>query len=445
MNPKIFSDKALRQSCAGIPTPYGDFYLCVYRVAREDGTLLGECGDEGPAYGSEIRVIFKGDVEGSEDLPVRVHSECFTGDVLGSLRCDCGDQLHKALQIINREGRGMVIYLSQEGRGIGLTEKLKAYNLQDRGFDTVEANLELGHDADLRDYSAAALVLQDFRIKSIRLLTNNPSKIENLRKYGIDIRGRIPVVCPSNPLNERYLATKRSKMRHILEEGEPKTITDQVSDTASNRPYVTLTYAQSLDGSLAGGNGHRLILSGEESLRMTHRMRAESQAILVGIGTVLTDDPQLTVRLAEGDHPQPVVLDSYARIPLDSYLVARHPLKAWVFTSSDAPADRREALEARGVRVFTVPSDARGRLDLVRTCEVLSENGIRSLMVEGGLEVISGFLGSDLIDRVVVTISPRFEGGRRMADLGTRLPEFREVSQFQMGSDIVVEGYVKKA
>ncbi|MCK7479898.1 MAG: hypothetical protein M0C28_23360 [Candidatus Moduliflexus flocculans] len=101
----------------------------------------------------------QGDVEGSDDLPVRVHSECFTGDVLGSLRCDCEDQLHRALQIINLEGRGMVIYLSREGRGIGLAEKLKAYNLQDRGFDTVEANLELEHDADLRDYSAAALVL----------------------------------------------------------------------------------------------------------------------------------------------------------------------------------------------------------------------------------------------------------------------------------------------
>ncbi len=444
MDPKIASGKALRQSCAGIPTPYGDFNLCVYRLAREDGTLLGECGDEGPAYGSEIRVIFKGDVEGSDDLPVRVHSECFTGDVLGSLRCDCGDQLHRALQIINLEGRGMVIYLSQEGRGIGLAEKLKAYNLQDRGFDTVEANLELGHDADLRDYSAAALVLRDFRIKSVRLITNNPSKIENLRGYGIEIRGRIPVVCASNPLNERYLATKQSKMRHILEEGEPKTIPVPVSDTASNRPYVTLSYAQSLDGSLAGGNGHRLILSGEESLRMTHRIRAGSQAILVGIGTVLADDPQLTVRLAEGDDPQPVVLDSYLRIPLDSYLVSRHPRKTWVFASPDAPADRREALEARGIRVFTVPSDPGGRLDLTRTCEILSENGIRSLMVEGGLEVISGFLGSDLIDRVVITINPRFVGGRRIADLGARLPELRDVSQFQIGGDIVVEGFVKK-
>lgn len=445
MDLTIISEEALRQSCAAIPTLYGEFKLCVYRVERADGTLTGECGDEGPAYGSEIRVIYKGDVEGAEDLPVRVHSECFTGDVLGSLRCDCGDQLHKSLQIINQEGRGMVIYLPQEGRGIGLAEKLKAYNLQDRGLDTVEANLELGHDADLRDYRAAALVLQDFRIRSVRLITNNPSKIENLLKYGIDIRGRIPLVCASNPLNERYLATKRLKMHHLLEETEPHTPSKTAAGESENRPYVTVTYAQSLDGSLAGGNGHRLILSGEQSMRMTHRMRAENQAILVGIGTVLADDPQLTVRLAEGDNPQPIVLDSYARIPLDSYLVSRHPRKAWVFTSPEAPADRKKALEVRGARVFTVPSDPRGRLDLGRTCEVLSENGIRSLMVEGGLEVISGFLGSDLIDRIVVTISPRFIGGRRMADLGLRLPELREVSQFQVGDDIVVEGYVKKA
>lgn len=443
MDPKILPGKALRQSCAGIPTPYGDFNLCVYRLAQEDGTLLGECGDEGPAYGSEIRVIYKGDVEGAEDLPVRVHSECFTGDVLGSLRCDCGDQLHKALQIINLEGRGMVIYLPQEGRGIGLAEKLKAYNLQDRGFDTVEANLELGHDADLRDYSAAALVLRDFRIKSVRLITNNPSKIENLRRYGIEIRGRIPVVCAANPFNERYLATKRSKMRHMFTEGEPPSPAALPSGD-TGRPYVTLTYAQSLDGSLAGGNGHRLVLSGEQSMRMTHRMRAENQAILVGIGTVLADDPQLTVRLAEGDDPQPVVLDGSLRIPLESYLVARHPRKAWVFAGPEAPRDRKAALEARGIRVFTVPSDPRGRLDLARVCGILAENGIRSLMVEGGLEVISGFLDSDLIDRVVVTISPRFVGGRRIADLGARVPELREVTQFRVGDDIVVEGYVKR-
>jgi len=445
MNMKIFSGKAIRQSCANVPTPYGEFVLCVYRIAKDDGSLLGECADDGPAYGSEIRVIHKGMVEGAEDLPVRVHSECFTGDVMGSLRCDCGDQLHKALQIINQQGRGMVIYLPQEGRGIGLTEKLKAYNLQDKGLDTVEANLELGHDADLRDYNAAALILRDFQIKSIRLLTNNPSKIENLREYGITISGRIPVICAANPFSERYMATKSAKMRHILTVEQPKAVAVPVSGDTVRLPYVTLSYAQSLDGSLAGGTGRRLILSGEQSMQMTHRIRAENQAILVGIGTVLADDPQLTVRLVEGSNPQPVVLDSLLRIPLDSYLVARHPQKAWVFASPDAPADRRQTLEALGLRVFTVPADPQGRLDLPRVCEILSENGIRSLMVEGGLEVISGFLGSDLVDRLVITISPRFAGGKRIDTLKTRLPELRDVSQFQLGSDIVVEGFVKKA
>jgi len=445
MNMKISSGKAVRQSCASVPTPYGEFVLCVYRIAGDDGSLLGECADDGPAYGSEIRVIYKGTVEEAEDLPVRVHSECFTGDVMGSLRCDCGDQLHKALQIINREGRGMVIYLPQEGRGIGLAEKLKAYNLQDQGLDTVEANLELGHDADLRDYNAAALVLRDFRIKSIHLLTNNPSKIENLREYGIAISGRIPVICAANPFSERYMATKSAKMRHILTEEQPKAFAVPASGDTARMPYVTLSYAQSLDGSLAGGNGRRLILSGEQSMRMTHRIRAEHQAILVGIGTVLADDPQLTVRLAEGTNPQPVVLDSLLRIPLDSYLVARHPQKAWVFASRGAPVDRRKALEALGLRVFTVPADPHGRLDLPRVCELLSENGIRSLMVEGGLEVISGFLGADLVDRLIITISPRFTGGKRIDALKTRLPELRDVTQFQLGGDIVVEGFVKKA
>ncbi|OHD21420.1 MAG: GTP cyclohydrolase II [Spirochaetes bacterium GWB1_59_5] len=445
MNVKNFSGTAIRQSCANVPTPYGDFVLCVYRIAKDDGALLGECADEGPAYGSEIRVIYKGTVEGAEELPVRVHSECFTGDVMGSLRCDCGDQLHKALQIINLEDRGMLIYLPQEGRGIGLAEKLKAYNLQDQGLDTVEANLQLGHDADLRDYNAAALILRDFQIKSIRLLTNNPSKIENLREYGITISGRIPVICAVNPFSERYMATKSAKMRHILTVEQPKAIAFPASGHTVHLPYVTLSYAQSLDGSLAGGNGHRLILSGEQSMRMTHRIRAEHQAILVGIGTVLADDPQLTVRLAEGSNPQPVVLDSLLRIPLDSYLASRHPRKTWVFASRNAPVDRRETLEALGLRVFTVSSDQQGRLDLTRVCEILAENGIRSLMVEGGLEVISGFLGSDLVDRLVITISPRFVGGRRIDTLKAKLPELRDVSQFQLGGDIVVEGFVKKS
>jgi 3,4-dihydroxy 2-butanone 4-phosphate synthase/GTP cyclohydrolase II len=147
---------------------------------------------------------------------VRVHSECFTGDVLGSQRCDCGEQLYKALDMIAKEGAGVLIYMRQEGRGIGLREKLRAYNLQDEGYDTVDANLILGHQADSRDYSIAAAILQDLKIKSIRLITNNPDKIEDLEQHGILINNRVEIPPTLLPANEKYLRTKAVRMHHLL-------------------------------------------------------------------------------------------------------------------------------------------------------------------------------------------------------------------------------------
>jgi 3,4-dihydroxy 2-butanone 4-phosphate synthase/GTP cyclohydrolase II len=147
---------------------------------------------------------------------VRVHSECFTGDVLGSLRCDCGHQLDRSLAAVAEEGHGIVIYLRQEGRGIGLAHKLHAYALQDQGLDTVEANEELGFAADLRDYGIAVQMLRDMNIGKVRLLTNNPDKIRKLEGYGIEVEERIPLVTQPTPYNERYLETKKSKMGHLL-------------------------------------------------------------------------------------------------------------------------------------------------------------------------------------------------------------------------------------
>ncbi len=437
-----------RQSCAAIPTTFGEFVLCVYRIASQDGSLIGDCEEGGPAYGTEIRVLIYGEVAGSTNLMVRVHSECFTGDVIGSLRCDCGDQLKKAMQMIAREGRGMVIYMPQEGRGIGLNEKLKAYNLQDQGRDTVEANLELGHGADMRDYSEAAAILADQGVRSIRLLTNNPAKVGELTRYGVQVVGRVPVICKVNPFNENYLRTKQIKMDHIFHftpiDGENGKRGNAGTAAKGGKPFVTLTYAQSLDGALAGNNGNRLMLSGRQSLEMTHKLRAKHQAILVGIGTVLADDPQLTVRYAPGENPRPIVLDAELRLPPDSYLAARHPLKSWIMTTVAAPRDREERLLAQGHRVFRLPDDGAGKIDLAAVCALLSDNGIRTLMVEGGLEVIDSFLAADLVDKVVVTISPRYTGGRKIRAGDGLFPKLKDVSNLQVGEDIVIEGYVGK-
>ncbi len=195
------------ETVAKLPTAYGDFEVRYY-ISKTDE--------------QEHIALVKGDVRTSDPILVRVHSECLTGDVFGSSRCDCGDQLHAALKMISEEGRGVLIYMRQEGRGIGLRAKLKAYHLQDNGYDTVEANEKLGYPADLRDYGIGAQILVDLGIKNIRLMTNNPKKIVGLSGYGLSNVERVPVEVSCKPENERYLKTKRDKMGHLILNGKNK-------------------------------------------------------------------------------------------------------------------------------------------------------------------------------------------------------------------------------
>lgn len=184
-----------------MPTKYGHFQLHSYIVKTT---------------GQEHIALVKGEINPDEPVLCRVHSSCLTGDVLGSLRCDCGDQLHAAMQAIEREGKGILLYLNQEGRGIGLTNKLKAYKLQEEGLDTVEANLQLGFAPDERDYGIGAQILRDLGVRKIRLLTNNPRKRAGLEGYDLQIVENVPIVIPANPHNACYLSTKKTKLGHIL-------------------------------------------------------------------------------------------------------------------------------------------------------------------------------------------------------------------------------------
>lgn len=174
-------------------------------------------GFEDRASGKEHVAITLGDCGGPDPLLIRVHSECLTGDALGSLRCDCGEQLQEAMQRIAREGRGAILYLRQEGRGIGLLNKIRAYHLQDAGADTVEANEKLGFGADMRDYSICAPMLHRLGASKVRLMTNNPRKVDALEALGIDVVERVPLETQSNPHNARYLSTKAGKLGHLLE------------------------------------------------------------------------------------------------------------------------------------------------------------------------------------------------------------------------------------
>jgi GTP cyclohydrolase II len=406
--------------------------------------------------GSVNLVLVRGAIGEGDGVLTRVQSECLTGDALGSLRCDCGIQLRAALRAIVAEGRGVLIYATgHEGRGIGLINKLRAYVVQDDGLDTLEANRHLGLPPDARDYRDAAACLAALGVRTVRLLTNNPKKEASLRRAGIEIDEVVALATTPHVRNLRYLRAKEQRMGHVRPTGDgvaeevPRAldVTALLGSVApkDDRPYVVLKYAQTIDGRIATLTGDSKWISGEPERQASHALRATCDAVLVGIGTVIADDPQLTVRLVPGASPLRVVLDTTLRVPAGAQILA-DTAPTLIITSNLSSPDRRQELHRHGVRVQVVDAHPPWGVDLAAALGLLRATGIQSLLVEGGAAVITSFLRRRLADRAVVAIAPTILGTGTEAVGDLRAERVRDGlrvagrSVHLLGEDVVVAG-----
>jgi GTP cyclohydrolase II len=388
---------------AHIPTTYGEFEARAFETSSGHvhlALVLGAIGDGGSVL-------------------IRLHSECLTGDALGSLRCDCGVQLRSALRTVAAEGRGVVLYLNgHEGRGIGLVDKLRAYVEQDAGADTVDANLRLGLDTDLRDYDDAAAVLLALGVRSVRLLSNNPRKADGLQRNGVAVEAMRSLGTVAHRRNRAYLETKQARLGHRRPAGNsleelPAAPVDVgrllgPQRPRADRPNIVLKYAQTMDGRIATHTGDARWISGEPERRVAHAMRAGCDAVLVGARTMLQDDPQLTVRMVPGASPMRVVLDSTLRTPMTAKVLS-HDAATLILCRPDADPKRRRELTASGVMVRDVAGGPEG-LRITDVLRLLRSLGVASLLVEGGARVITSMLQAGAVDRVVVSVSPTIIG-----------------------------------
>jgi GTP cyclohydrolase II len=431
-------------------------------LATEHGRfrMLGFVGGDG----TEHVALVLGDVgPGSGPPPlVRVHSECLTGDALGSRRCDCGEQLQAAMRKIGQAGRGVVVYLrGHEGRGIGLLAKLRAYELQDQGLDTVDANLQLGFPPDARGYAAAADILTELGVDRIRLLSSNPDKAVQLAALGVDVVARHALRVPDRPENTFYLATKRLRMGHDSAQpwldvwhelasgrvpagavaGLDWELLERYGPLVAAGPELTIAQlAQSADGFIATRSGDANHVSGSADRQHLHRLRALVDAVVVGAATVLADDPRLTVRAVEGNSPVRVVLDPRGRLPAQCRVLDDGEAPTlWVVGETAVVAESRRP-QVEVVRLRVEPDG----FALDQVSALLRARGLGRVLVEGGGRLVSAFLSAGLLDRLFLTMAPlligdgvpgiRFAGPDRLAD-ALRVP----VRRYVLGEDVCLD------
>ncbi|MAH80288.1 MAG: GTP cyclohydrolase II [Rickettsiales bacterium] len=408
----------IKYSKATVPTKYGLFtFYCFIQNNKEN-----------------IAMVY-GDIKNKENVLVRIHSECFTGDVLQSLKCDCGEQLDKALKKITEKKAGVVIYLKQEGRGIGLFEKLNAYHLQENeNLDTIESNLALGHEIDSRSYEDAIEIITFFNIKSIDLITNNPLKVNELKKENITVANIISLSSKMNPYNESYLTIKKTKLNHSIDITQPNT---------EKEIQITASYAQSVNGTISMDNLEPIQLSNKDSLNLTHKLRASHDAILVGINTVLSDNPKLTLRHVKGKQPQPCILDTDLKCDVKKD-VFKHPLKPWFFTASNNDKKIKELTDL-GCKIFKINKTTKNILSLPEIISILKKENIKAVIVEGGKRILTQFLNEGLINHCIITISPLFISGTNVLDKDTSFKltkhiQLKGLNMYTLADNIIIEG-----
>jgi 3,4-dihydroxy 2-butanone 4-phosphate synthase/GTP cyclohydrolase II len=324
------------------------------------------------------------------------------------------------MRTIGAADRGLLLYATgHEGRGVGLINKLRAYVEQDDGADTIDANVRLGLAVDDRDYADGASVIKALDLRSIRLLTNNPAKVEGLRGAGVEVADVVGLATAAHARNLSYLRAKENRLGHRRPTGAAADlgVDDEPIDTSGlmgrvsppdDRPYVVLKYAQTIDGRIATRTGDSKWISSEAERQISHALRAACDAVLVGVGTVIQDDPQLTVRMVPGVSPQRVVLDSTLRVPLTAK-VLQTDAPTTILSTERSAREQRSLLKARDVKVHLVAPGPDG-VEVKAGLAALREEGVESLLVEGGAKVITSMLAAGVVDRLIVGVAPTIIG-----------------------------------
>lgn len=411
-----------------LPTEVGDFRLHLYE-------------DE---EGKQHLALVMGNVSGREDVMTRIHSECLTGDLFGSLRCDCQSQLHQSKEIIAEEGLGVIIYLRQEGRGIGLLSKLHSYNLQDEGFDTIEANTALGYQPDAREYDVASMILSDLGVQSIRLLSNNPDKLSSIGKGGIKVASMIAINPRVTKDNIRYLETKVERFHHLINVGANSYHSPEIEKllrfvdranalNGSRLPHITLFFNQTLNGLITDPRLSCELDTSNELAALRNRLRDKHQAMLV-------DAHSLDLSLKSGgstDHLT-IVFDRNLQ-GLERLGPSSLPNKLLVL-AKEAPQQRRLALEVAGAEVVVLPKRANYRCIM----SLLECRGIDSVIVEGSPPMLQRAMFDEHVDLVIGVISPHMPDGHPNNGWKARPSghclSFKEIHYLNIGSALVYYG-----